>query len=205
MPRSWPSSPTFAIRMRTGFTADLAGATSDDRLFRINAEHVDERVHDLALGGVRLHRLEDVRHQVVGPGRGHAQPVQRRRAPRLVALRAHRAHSLDLLGLEPWIDAEDLDRRLPINRELVDPDHDPLLLLELLLVAERRVRDLFLEEAGLDRRYDAAKLLDALEVRLRLALDLVGERFDEVAAAEGVDRACHASLVCDQLLRAQRE
>src|SRR5258707_6625045 len=170
MPRSWPSSPTFAIRMRTGFTADLAGATSDDRLFRVNAEHLDERVHDLALGGVRLHRLEDVRHQVVGSGRGFAQPVERRRAPRLVALGAHRAHSLDLLGLELGVDAENLDRRLPIDCEVIDPDHDPLLLLPLLLVAERRVGDLFLEETGFYRRNDSAELVE----RHSLLLSVLG-------------------------------
>src|SRR5207237_10864524 len=119
--------------------------------------------HAATLGASCPNRPYDARHQVVGSGGGLAQPVHRRRAPRLVALRTHGAHSLDLLGLELRVDAEDLDRRLLINGEIVDPDHDPALLLQLLLVAERRVRYLFLEEARIDRRNDSAELLDALE------------------------------------------
>ena len=62
------------------------------------------------------------------------------------------------------------------------------LRLDLGLVAERRLGDLLLEEVLLDRRDDAAEPLDLLEVVVRLALELVGERFDVVAAAERIDR-----------------
>ena len=74
------------------------------------------------------------------------------------------------------------------------PTIDPALLLELLLVPERGVRDLLLEEARLDRRDHAAKVLDLFEVPLRLALHLVGERLDEVAPTERVDRVRNATL-----------
>src|SRR5207253_770685 len=55
------------------------------------------------------------------------------------------------------------------------------------------------------RRDDASDLVDALEVRLGLALHLVGQRLDEVAAAEGIDRIGDTRLVGQQLLGAKRE
>ena len=46
---------------------------------------------------------------------------------------------------------------------------------------------------------------DALEISLGLALHLIRERLHEVAAAQRVDRVRDASLVGEQLLRAQRK
>src|SRR6202140_3359600 len=114
---------------------------------------------------------------------------------RLVALPAHLANARNLLSFEPRVDAEDLDRYLFVDCEVVDPDHDPELPLELLLIAKRGVGHLLLEKARLDRRNDPAEVFDALEVDLRLALHLIGQRLDEIAAAERVDRVRHAPLV----------
>src|SRR5206468_1881096 len=124
-------------------------------------------------------------------------------ALRLVALAPHAAHALALLGLKARVDAQDLDGRFLVDDEVVDTDHDPTLLLELFLVAERGVRDLLLEEADLDRRDDAANLVDALEVGLSLPFHLVGQRLHEVAAAERIDGVRYAGLVGEELLRAQ--
>ncbi len=59
--------------------------------------------------------------------------------------------------------------------------------------------DLALREALLDRRHHAAELVDLGEVRVGLALDLVGHRLDVVAAAERVDDArqpVSSAMIC---------
>ena len=73
------------------------------------------------------------------------------------------------------------------------------------LQLERGVGDLALRVVLLDRLDHPAELVDPLEVLVRRALDLVGQRLDEVRAAERVDRVRHAGLVGDDLLRAQRD
>ena len=55
---------------------------------------------------------------------------------------------------------------------------------------------------GLDHPADR---VDLLEVLVRVRLQLVGQRLDEVGAAERVDRVGDAGLVRDHLLRAQRD
>src|SRR5437763_989340 len=65
---------------------------------------------------------------------------------RRVALRAQRADAVDLLLLERGIDAQDLDRLLVVELVAVDADDDPLVALDLLLVAEAGLGDLGLEE-----------------------------------------------------------
>src|SRR5207237_4186574 len=95
-------------------------------------------------------------------------------------------HALDLAALERRVDAKDRRRGVLLGDEAVDADDDAIARLDLLLVAERRLCDLPLEEVLLDRRDDAAKLFDPLEVLVRLPLELVGQVLEEVRAAEGV-------------------
>ena len=87
--------------------------------------------------------------------------------------------------------------------ELVEPDDDPLVVVDRLRVLVRRLLDLALLEAGLDAVDGATHLVDALDVLPRQPLDLVGERLDEVAAGQRVGRVGDAALVADDLLRAQ--
>ncbi len=58
---------------------------------------------------------------------------------------------------------------------------------------------------ALDRLDHPAELVDPLEVLVAELLHPVGQRLDEVGAAERVDRVHHAGLVGDDLLRAQRD
>ena len=64
--------------------------------------------------------------------------------------------------------------------EAVDADDHPLARLDLELVAVGRLLDLGLYEALLDRRHRAAERVDALDQLGRAALQLGGERLDEV-------------------------
>ena len=94
---------------------------------------------------------------------------------------------------------------LLLGRERVDADDRRSPASICLLGAVRRLLDLALDEALLDRRQRAAGGLDALEQRARAAFDLVGERLDRVRAGERIDRVGHAGLGGDDLLRAQRD
>ena len=85
---------------------------------------------------------------------------------------AGRPHPRDLIALELRVDRRDLDRRLVGDREVVDADHDALLLLDRALVLVRAPLDLLLDEAALDRGDHAALRLDLVDVALRAGLDL---------------------------------
>ena len=74
------------------------------------------------------------------------------------------------------------------SRVAVDADDDALAAVDLALELVRRVGDLALREAALDGLDHAADLVDLVEVLVRVRLQLVGQRLDEVGAAERVDR-----------------
>ena len=87
-----------------------------------------------------------------------------------VALRAHPRRPLELAALGLGVEPVQLDRLLVVLVEAVDADDHALARLDLLLVAERRLLDLVLDEALLDRRDRAAELVDALDqLRARAA------------------------------------
>ena len=87
--------------------------------------------------------------------------------------------------------------------ERVDADDDAAPGVDLLLKAVGGVGDLALRVGLLDRGDHPAELIDPREVLVGERLEAVGQRLDEVAAAERVDRVRHAGLVGDHLLRAQ--
>ena len=92
------------------------------------------------------------------------------------------------------------------SRVHVDADDRALARLDLLLPPERRVLDLALHEALLDRRDRSADLVDPLDQLPRARLELVGQRLDVVRAAErvgGVGR--RRASAREDLLRAQRD
>ena len=103
------------------------------------------------------------------------------------------------------IDAVQLQRALVGLGVLVDADDDAPARVDLGLQLVGGVGDLALGVVLLDRRDHPAELVDLGEVVVGLALELVGQRLDEVGAAERVDRVRHAGLVGDDLLGAQRD
>ena len=77
--------------------------------------------------------------------------------------------------------------------------------LDRLLEAVRRLGDLPLREAFLDRLDHAAEAVDGVEVLPGAALHVERQPLDEVRAAERIDDAGDAALVGDHLLRPQRQ
>ena len=97
-----------------------------------------------------------------------------------------------------------LDRLLLTFGEAVDADDHPFSRLDLLLPAERRLLDLALHEALLDGGDRATQRVDALDQLPGFRLELVGERLDEIRAAERIGGIRAARLVREKLLRSQR-
>ena len=89
--------------------------------------------------------------------------------------------------------------------EAVDADHDAVARVDLGLQLVAGVGDLALREVLLDRFDHAAELVDPAEVVVGELLETVGQRLDEVRAAERVDRVRDPGLMGDDLLRAQRD
>ena len=108
----------------------------------------------------------------------------------LLALRVHR---------------QDRNLHRLIQGEVVDAHNNAVAGVYLSLILERRLRDLALEVAVLNGRDDAAHVLDLAEVGVGFFFRLVGQRLDEVAAAQRVDGVCSARLMSDDLLGAQRQ
>ena len=102
-----------------------------------------------------------------------------------------------------------LDRLLLTLGEAVDADDHALAGLDLLLPAERRLLDLRLHEALLDRGDGAAELVDLQDQLPGLRLELVREGFDEVRAAERVavsvpPASCASNCCVRNVIRAAR-
>ena len=114
-----------------------------------------------------------------------------------------RGQAGDLVTLDSGVDPEHLDRRLLLGSEAIHPHHDRLAAVDGLLRPVCRVLDLALDEARLDGPQAAAHLVDPLQERDRLRLDVVGGSLDRPRTADRVDRARHAGLMGDDLLGAQ--
>ena len=120
------------------------------------------------------------------PPRG---PTRRGRASRSSRTRAVRCA---LAPLDRGIDLEELDGIRSIVGEGVHADDDTRAGLHLALVPEGRSLDLRLDEALLDRRDRSAEVVDPRDQLACMLRELVGQRLDEVGAAEAGPR-CRSS------------
>src|SRR5262249_62097462 len=83
-PRSWPSRPGLATRMRSGRAG--IDALLEPRRIAVLAEDVAVDVGDLAEGAHRLHGGDQRRHQILARRGGFPHPRQRLARGRRVAL-----------------------------------------------------------------------------------------------------------------------
>ena len=168
------------------------------------AEHVAHRPAHLADRAAVLQRLAQHRQHVVGPAGALADLLQarchhaRRRGPSLNAFSRATCSRSDSGSTRRMSGTSGVS-----STNLLTPDDDVLLDAVALVVAEGRLLDLVLDEV--DRLHRAAQLVDLVDELLGAALDLVGERLDEVGAGERVDGVGGARLVADDLLGAQRD
>src|SRR5438876_4030084 len=171
----------------------------------VRAPLVAQLVADLTDRGARAQRLAHRRQEVLGAVRGLADTRERELSLVRVPLSAYLRRPLELPPLGVGIEPVQLDRLALLFPKTVDADDDALARLDLLLVPECGLLDLVLDEAPLDRRDRSAELVDSLDQLPRLGLQLVGQRLDEVRAAERIGAVGAARLRCEDLLRAQRD
>src|SRR5262245_19717506 len=158
-PRSCPSRPGLATSTRILFIDSPRRSSLEDRRLLVLAPHLPERVAHLAERGVGAGGLEDGDHDVVlAPGdlletsEGRAQPV-------VVAGGLERGHPGRLLLRHLLVDVE-YGVRPFLHHVVVDPDDDLLLPFHRLLELERRLLDLALREALLDRGHHPPEGVD---------------------------------------------
>src|SRR2546426_4040970 len=203
-----PTREVFRVRL-SGRRAGSCSLSPACQLVRsalgvVGAELVSQHLADLADRAAHSQRLAH-RVEQVALSAGDA-PHLRERALGLgrPALRAHMRRPLVLAALGLGVDREQLDVLLLSLRELVDSDDHALARLDLCRVAVRRLLDLPLDEALLDRGHRAAQLVDPLDQLHRARLELVGHRLDEERPAQRIGRVGAAGLVLEDLLGAQR-
>src|SRR5215217_3722979 len=154
----------------------------------IGPEDPLQRLYDLALRAVRSGTVEQMLHEVA-IARGRL--AKRGEGPLgllRVAAAADGPRTPDLLPLQLGRDSQDRQLLVALRLVAVDPDHDPLAALDLLLQAKRSLRDLALGEVLLDRLHHPSQLVDLAEIRIGGLLHAVRQRLDEVGASQGVDR-----------------
>src|SRR3954464_13882511 len=140
----------------------------EDRRLGVGAEDRLECLDDLPLAGVYARAVEEVRHEiVVVAGGGFLEGGQLALDGGAVAAGADGLHAVDLLALQPRVDAEDLDLAVAALGVRVHADELARAVVVLLLELEGGVGDLALREAALDRLDHAAELVDLGEVRVR--------------------------------------
>src|SRR5215204_2697517 len=104
------------------------------------------------------------------------------------------------------VDLEDVGLvDLGFHRVLVYADDSLLLAFDGLLIEIRRLLDLALREACLNRFDHSAKAVDLVEVIHTTFDHLFGKRFDIPRTAQRIDGVCHTGLFSDDLLGAKSD
>src|SRR5512132_2811381 len=134
----------------------IRSATLEVARVSVDTEDLLQHLHLLAHARVAARAFEEGRHQLgllagLGRGRRLSQALHGLTPPPCVARLPHLGQTSHLLFLYLRIDLKDRYRRLLLGDIGVDADDELLLGLDLLLEAERRVRDLTLRIAALDR------------------------------------------------------
>src|SRR6267378_5959944 len=195
-PRSWPSSPGFAMRTRIFFAI---GITSVEERLLPNAEGLPHHVDDLAQRGLRADRVEDQGHRVRIPLTTLAQLIESPGVLLRVPRPPDAPKPFHLRLQRRFAHPKGLEFRLLVDDEVIHPDDHPLLVLDLPLIPICGVRDLLLEEPFPDRGDHPAELLNPIEVFVRLFLQFVREGLQEIGPAERIDRVRHPTLMGEDL------
>src|SRR5581483_6412848 len=203
-PRSWPSRPGLATSTRTGSSVTMP--PSEGRRLLVLAPHVLQLALDLADRAVLLDATDQRRHEVRVAAGGGAEPGEGVERSARVASPAHLGEAVELQLAGRVVH----DRRFERGHRLVGlvtvhAHDDALAAVDPALDGGGLVGDQSLHVAVLDAADHAAARFEVGHDADDLLLHLVGERLDEVRAAERVDRARDARLVGEDLLRAQRE
>src|SRR5690606_27297407 len=104
--------------------------------FAVGAEGVSKYIADLTERGVGAHRVQHGGHQILTALRGPGNLLEGGLVRDGIAGGPDLLEALHLLVDQVVVDLEELDRRLLVRLEGVDPDDQPLLGLDLLLEEE---------------------------------------------------------------------
>src|SRR5437667_68535 len=152
----------------------------------VRAEDRPEDIADLAQGRLRSHGIQDRRHQVpLGPGfvlEALKMGVDFPLAP----FPSERPQLADAFRFESRVRPLHGDALIALHVR-VHADDRPLAALEFDLGPVRRIRDLALDPAGLDRLEHAPAAVRLADEGRRLRLEPIRERLDRVRTADRID------------------
>src|SRR3954447_21433720 len=175
----------------------------EERAAAVLAEDVAHRVADLADRAAGAQRFLDRGQQIAVAARHVTEGLQALIELALVAPLLPLLQPRELALLRFRVDLEGVDVVDLVADVLVDADDDVLAGAVALLVGDRGLLDLLLDE--LERVHRSAQVLDLLHQLPGALLDLIGQGLDEVGAGEGIDGVGDARLVCEHLRGAQRD
>jgi len=135
---------------------------------------------------MRLDRMDNRRHEIVGAARRGADRVERRSPGALVSLGPYATKARDLSGFDLRIDPQHLDLLRLGRGERVDPDHDGLAGVDRQLRPVRRFLDLALDQPLLDCGERAPGGVNPRQQGARPGLDPVGQLLDQVRAGHRI-------------------
>src|ERR1035438_471663 len=195
------SSPSSAASVSTWVRPGASEGVVGD----VCAPDISQRLGDLAAGGASGQGFLHGQEKIVGATGCAAQRVQTARYRVVVTLLAQYGEALALVGLDLWVSAQQLDRLLLVEGELVQADHGALFVVDLQLDAVSRALDLGLLEALLDGGHGAALVLNLLHELAHCSFDVIGHGLHDVGPGERVNGLAYVRLVGDDLLGAQRK
>src|SRR4029077_2222327 len=141
---------------------------------------------DFAKGGVGFHGVVEERHEVFCAFGGVAERLEAAVNFGLGAIDAELFQAGGLAVGNGFVNLQNIQRFF-FGNKIVHADDDFFLFVDSHLVAVGGFSYFALRVTSLDSSAHAAHRVDSVDVFPRATLDFVGERFDEVGAAEGVD------------------
>src|SRR5467141_1117502 len=114
-------------------------------------------------------------------------------------------YSFNLSSLSLLVDLHGINRLFLIDLILVHTNHYSLVPLKFLLVAIGGLRDLSLQESGLDRVQQPSCAFYLVKILERFFLHLISKPFQIVGTAKGINCVRDSGLLCNDLLSPQRD
>ena len=177
--------------------------TRQDDIFAMLTKHAAERICHFSQGGITFDRFDEARHQVVAPPGGRCQACQSVLHTGGITLRPQGTQPFNLLAFQGRINTHNGGGWLILQDILVYPHNNTGFRLDFLLIAVCTLLNLALWEARLDRLDGTTEIINLLDVGRGLLFNGIRQRFNSIGSSNRVNGFGDASLIGDDLLRAQ--
>ena len=177
---------------------------SNNYRFLVFAEDAAEGVGDFADRSVGFDGCEDGGEKILGRSGAALKLIEYGANARRIAFGAKSLQARDLGAFDFRVDAENGNAAVVVFfDEVVHADDDLFFGFDGALKFVSRFLNFSLDEAGFNRAKHAAHGIDFGDVFFRATFNFIGEGFDSVGAADGIDGVGDAGFAGDDLLGAE--